>query len=298
MKKGYLIKKIKNTPLSSGVYFFLDKNGKPLYIGKALNLMSRLKSYLDSNNQRISKMLSLAIDIDYKKTYSEIEALILESQLIKKLKPIFNIKMRDDKQYFYVGITRSTSSGQAREKFPKIFLTHQPQKHEFQYRHIDISSFIGPFTDGVALKTTLRLLRRIFPYCTCKQRHNNFCLNYHIGKCLGVCCLKQQSHNFKFSVLNFKKTHNNYKKNIKAIKDILTGKKTTLIKKLKKEMVAHGNKGNLEESIKLQKQIKKLEKVFENAKILRHFDDSKYFESSKWRGNIIKEIKKKFKFLK
>ena len=180
-----------------GIYIFKE-GGKKLYIGKAANLKSRLRSYLRTSDARIQKMLSIANRLELRTTGSDVEALILESQLIKKYRPKFNIMMRDDKQYGFVGFTssthstkprggepvESTSSGQA-EKYPKIFITHQPN---LKYRNIEISSFVGPFTDMGALKTTLRYLRRIFPYCTCRKSHNNFCLNYHIGKCPGFCC--------------------------------------------------------------------------------------------------------------
>jgi len=207
--KLLLKKRMENIPASPGVYIFLDKNKKPLYVGKAVNLKNRVKSYFtrSSGDSRvlISKMLGKISKIDFKETESEIEALILESQLIKKLKPRFNIVMRDDKQYFYVGITR--------EDFPKIFLTHQMENHG--KTKTTRYNFIGPFTDGKALKTTLKLLRRAFPYCTCKQKHHNPCLNYHIDNCLGFCCLKSIN---KKQITDSKKI---YQKNIRAIRDIL-----------------------------------------------------------------------------
>lgn len=236
----------KLVPNNAGVYFFRDKQGQILYIGKAANLKNRIRSYFNkqSENLRVFTMLKLVKKVTWQKTDSEIEALILESGLIKKNKPFFNIKLRDDKQYFFVGITKET--------LPKIFITHQT--------HNSNSSFVGPFTDGNALKTTMRLLRRIFPYCTCGQKHNNFCLNYHIGKCLGFCCLKNRSLKPEMRA--------EYQKNIKSIREVLEGKKNKLIKKLKKEMLNLGKKHNFEKAIELRDKIQKLEIVFENAKIL------------------------------
>ncbi|MBI2063079.1 MAG: GIY-YIG nuclease family protein [Candidatus Yanofskybacteria bacterium] len=233
---------LKTIPKTAGVYFFRDKHGN-LYIGKAVNLKNRISSYFNKQpkDPRISKMLEMAEKATFKKTDSEIEALILESQLIKKYKPPFNVMLRDDKQYFYVGFTK--------EKFPKIFLSHQIQN-------------IGPFTDGNALKVAMRLLRRLFPYCTCGQAHNNFCLNYHIGNCIGFCCLKSQNPESKKQNLEL------YNKNIKAIKEILTGKRDVLIKKLKKEMLGLGKKHDFEKAIEFRNKIQKLEKVFENAQVL------------------------------
>ena len=195
--------------------------------------------------------------------------------------------LRDGKQYFYVVFTHSTSSGQA-EEFPKIFLTHQPFDSLRSLRASPKSDFIGPFTDGTALKTTLRLLRRIFPYCTCKQAHHNFCLNYHIGKCLGYCCLKNLNPTIK------KELSAIYPKNIKAIKNILTGKRESLIKNLEKEMKELGEKGEFEEAIKLRDRIEKLKRIFENAKIIQdtiYQLDSKIDTSLETLKNIFKLAK-------
>lgn len=252
-----LVQKIQNSPQRPGVYSFKSKSGSALYIGKTANLRSRLRQYLkkEAYSPFLTHILGEAEKIEYKTTDSEIEALLLESQLIKKFQPKYNIMLRDDKQYFYVSITK--------EEFPKIFLTHQAGE-------------LGPFTDGAALKTTLRLLRRIFPYCTCKQKHNNFCLNYHIEKCPGYCCLKTTTQNSKI-----------YNKNIKAIKDILGGKKNPLIKQLEKELRELGKKKKFEEAINLRGKIKKLKQVFANAKILR--------DSVLQYANIAAELKKVFK---
>lgn len=265
--KGMKEPDYKKLPTSTGIYIFTGKNGKPLYIGKAINIRNRVKSYFKNSgsNPRIEKMIETSLNIKFIETDSEIEALILESQYIKKYKPDFNIMLRDDKQYFYVVITK--------EDFPKIFLTHQPDKKIK-------AEYIGPFTEGNALKVTLKLLRRVFPYCRCKQKHHNNCLNYHIGNCPGYCCLK--------NIEDEAKKKKEYKLNINAIKQILNGKKNTLIKKLNKEMMHSAKKEDFERSIELQKQIDKLETVFENAKIISDI-------GSHQRDSVLEELKKTFK---
>ena len=149
--------------------------------------------------------------------------------------------MRDDKQYFYVVLTK--------DEFPKIFISHQQKD-------------IGPFTDGGALKTTLKILRRIFPFCTCKQTHHNYCLNYHLENCPGYCCLKDQSKTGRQEL----KT---YLKNIKAVKDVLMGKKLSVIKSLEKEMRQTAKNNEFIKAISLRNKLKELKWIFENAKILR-----------------------------
>lgn len=237
-----LKEQIKKLPPSPGIYLF-SKGGKILYIGKALNLKNRIANYLKTEDSRIQRMIHEADKIDFIDTKTDIEALIMESQFIKKHRPDFNIMLRDDKQYFFVGFTK--------DNFPRFLLTHQP---------MNFIDYIGPFTDGSALKTTLRLLRKIFPYCTCKQSHNNFCLNYHIGKCPGFCCLKNPAVS--------KEQIKDYQKNIKAVKDILSGEKDSLIKKLEKEMTALSAKQEYEKAMELQYKIEKIKRVFENAQII------------------------------
>lgn len=291
------IKELKKIPHSPGIYIFKDAKNKPLYIGKSSDLKNRVKYYLKTTDFRLQKMIGVAKKLDYIRTTSDIEALILESQYIKKYKPMFNIMLRDDKQYFYVGFSD--------EQFSKIFLTHQPQNVASSKRQVirdrknrttnyllHTTDYVGPFTDGSALKTTLNYLRRIFPYCTCKQPHNNYCLNYHIGKCPGFCCLKNPGLKTKAESLK------QYRKNIKTIKDILSGKRVPLIKKLEKEMVALGKKEKFEEAIELRGKLEKLERVFENAKIIIRLNESypncpdiKHYDTSKYHSKTLSELK-------
>src|SRR3989344_2191555 len=243
-------------PPKPGIYLFRGHGGKILYIGKASNLKNRLNSYLKTEDIRIKKMLDSARSLKFLRTGSDIEALILESQLIKRYRPQFNIMLRDDKQYFYVGLTK--------DAMPRVYLTHQPgsDKH------------IGPFTDGSALKTTLRFLRSVFPYCTCKQTHHNYCLNYHIGKCLGFCCLKDSpEHSRRIAEEKI------YNDNIKAIEKILSGKKNSFVKELKKEAGNAAKRDDFEKAIELRDKIEKLERIFKNARIIRSSEIIKSYRS-------------------
>src|SRR3989344_6987707 len=143
--------KIAKLPLTPGVYLFKDKDGKIIYVGKSARLRARVKSYfrggMQSYHAARMRMLGEIADVESIETGSEIEALVEEARLIKKLKPRFIVFMRDSKNYAYVAITK--------EKFPRIYVTHQPHAREAEY--------LGPFTESRALKKTLRYLRRIFP---------------------------------------------------------------------------------------------------------------------------------------
>ena len=225
---------IKAAPKTPGVYIFYQ-NKTPLYIGKASNLKNRLQNYLKASDLKTAALHKEATDLKLLKLRSNIEALIEESKLIKKLKPRYNILWRDDKNYFYVCFSN--------DKFPRVFLTHQPgmqvrQPRTNGRRRESAKNLInapiwcgGPFTDGRAIKTVLRLLRRYFSYCTCKP-HFRLCLNAQINNCPGYCCktdAKLQITSESTNDASIKK----YRENITKIKNILTGKDKKFIRNLK-----------------------------------------------------------------
>lgn len=230
----------KQIPQNPGVYFFSAKGGKILYVGKALNLRARLRSRVLPKETK---------SISWEILNSEVEALIREAQLIKKFRPKYNVLMRDDKQYFFVGFTR--------EKYPKIFITHQRKEK---------ADYIGPFTEGGVLRSVLKTLRRVFPYCTClsrrakadKKPHKRPCLNARIGRCLGFCC----SNSFGVE-LSF------YRNNISTIKKILSGKNKSLTKTLKREMRKLSAAHKYEDAGKIRDQIRALERIFEHRGVIK-----------------------------
>ena len=222
----------KNIPNLPGVYFFRNALCKIIYIGKAANLRARLRSRALPKETK---------SISWEILGSETEALIREAELIKKHLPKYNVLMRDDKQYFYVGFTK--------EKFPKIFITHQKNR---------AADYLGPFTEGGVLRSALKTLRRAFPYCTCKKPHKRPCLNVRIGRCSGFCCVE-----------NIAEETKKYKKNISAIKQILSGKNRTLARGLKKEMHKLSDTKKYEEAGKIRDQIRALEKIFEHRGVIK-----------------------------
>ena len=209
---------IKTAPKDPGVYIFYH-NQIPLYVGKDSNLKNRLQSYLKITDFKTEALHREANKLKLIKLRSNIEALITESQMIKTLRPKLNILWKDDKNYFYVAITK--------EKFPRIYITHQPSN----IQHLT-SNLVGPFTDGQSIKAVLRLLRKFFPYCTCFQPHLRLCLNAQIGNCSGYCC--QRDTNIQMRADDTNNTNIKiYQKNIRKIKNILTGKDKKFIRQLK-----------------------------------------------------------------
>jgi len=233
-------KQISKLPKVSGVYCFKDEK-EILYIGKAANLRERVKNHFQQPSFKDYLFLDKIKKVGYIKTNSEIEALILEADLIKKYQPKFNVIWRDSKNYFFVAITK--------EEFPRVFLTHQ-KKIKNQKSKIEIE-YLGPFVDGKALKKTLYLLRKIFPYYSTKKHPPKKCQWCHLNLCPGPNPEKSE-----------------YQKNIKNLIEILRGKKKSVLKELKKEMKKAANEEDFEKAAKIRDQILALEKIFQHSKVL------------------------------
>lgn len=256
MKKITLKTRTKEAPRSPGVYYF-SAGKKIIYIGKAENLRERLRSYAGSEHTPAKKkMLENATGICWSVTTSAIEALIEEARLIKKHRPRFNVLLRDDKNYFFVACTK--------EPFPKFFLTHQ--RHTVK-KTPAVSRFVGPFTDGRAVKSALRALRKIFPFCTCRETHRRPCARAEIGACLGVCCLSNNAASPYADAAERKMRH---KKNAHAIIDILSGKRASVLKKLERAMHNASAAHDFERAIALRDQLSALQNIFAHrAPLLR-----------------------------
>jgi len=267
--------KLKKLPKSPGVYFFKDKNGKIIYTGKASVLKNRVSQYFSKSykhSPKTQKLIENIFDFEILVCSSEIDALIQEAYFIKKYNPKYNIVLRDDKNYFFVGITK--------EDFPRIFITHQPLENTKQKIQV---KYIGPFTEGFALKETLKLLRKTFPYRHCIKLPKKACLQYHLNRCPAPCINK----NIKTSL----------KKNIKYIEKILKGEKQTLLKKLELEMKKYAKKEKFEEAQEVKRQIENIKKIFEHKYSLKNFKNIKkakinWERSEKFIQNLLKTKKK------
>lgn len=221
--------KKKKLPDAPGVYFFLGPKKKILYIGKATNLRSRVRSYFakdlgDTRGVRIVRMVADAKGIEFRETDSVLEALILEANLIKTHKPHYNVSEKDDKSFNYVVVTK--------EDFPRVLLVRGKELEATWPKGTVLKTF-GPFPHGLQLKEAMRLIRRIFPYRdTCipapqqvaEGKKPRPCFNRQIGLCPGVCSGETN------------KTE--YRKLIRHIVLFFEGKKKALLKELEKEMKA------------------------------------------------------------
>jgi len=295
-----LKKKAGELPKNSGVYCFKNEK-KILYIGKAANLRERVKQHLPSlakrgeagdeaklqrpqqPGYRDNLFLDKVEKIGYIKTNSTIEALILEANLIKKYQPKYNVVWRDDKNYFYVGITK--------EDFPRIFITHQTKLKIENYKlKID---YIGPFVDGEALKQTLKMLQKVFPYRRCKTLAKRPCLWYQLGRCPAPCLLKISGYRGRPPVNFGRRMKQECQRNAKNLMKILKEGKNKVLKELRKEMKLASKNQDFETAGKIRDQIEALGRVLSHAKIFETVD-VRHQQIRDWNGlqKILQKILK------
>jgi excinuclease ABC subunit C len=242
-----LKEKLAGLPRSPGVYTFKDRNGKVIYVGKAKNLRSRVRSYFRETapeHPRTAVLVSRTHELDFIVTLSEVEALILEYNLIKHFRPRYNVNLKDDKKYPYIKVT-------GREPFPGVYPTRN-LKH-------DGSRYFGPYTDARAMRRSLKLLTDVFKIRTCKRklplkRPDRGCLNYHIGKCLGPC---------RGDVSPVE-----YKAMINQVCQYLSGRMTDLIKDVTSRMERESARLRFEEAARLRDTLNALEKVREKQVVV------------------------------
>jgi excinuclease ABC subunit C len=177
-----LVEKLDALPAKPGVYQFKNDDGKVIYIGKAQNLRNRVRQYFHKSrvtDTRIDAMVAKIVDVELTVTDNEIEALILEANLIKQLKPRYNVVLKDDKSYPFIALTK--------EMYPRVFVTR---------RKIPGYRYFGPYTDVKAMRSALKTIRDIFLIRSCNydlaessisQKKFKVCLDYHIKKCEGPC---------------------------------------------------------------------------------------------------------------
>jgi excinuclease ABC subunit C len=243
--KKHIRGKVARLPSTPGVYLWLDGDGKVLYAGKAKNLRSRVQSYLSETGDgrpQLPWLMSQAVTLDYIATDSEIEALVTEANLIKAKKPKYNVRLKDDKSYPYIKITK--------EAVPRIFLTRTIRN--------DGSRYLGPYTDVRAVRRTLELVHSLFPLRNCRdvlpsKRRKRACLNYQIGKCSGPCV----------GYITFEE----YNAYVNDAYRFIIGKNIDLIRDLTKRMKTASKALNFEHASELRDLIQAVQKVNERRKV-------------------------------
>jgi excinuclease ABC subunit C len=218
--------KVKQLPDTYGVYIMKSKTGQTLYVGKATSLRKRVSSYfLSGVSAKTGALAENIADIEYVECTSEEQALILEAALIKEKKPKYNIALRDDKSYPYVEITA--------DEFPRVFISRPKLRTK--------STLLGPYPKIGVLRSTLKLVRRIFPYCSCKGTPKRQCLYCHLKLCPAPFAGKISAPQ--------------YRENIKGIVRILKGEREELIRTLSERMASLSSEHRFEEAALLRDKI-------------------------------------------
>lgn len=280
--------KVKNLPGVPGVYFFYGADKELLYIGKATNLRSRVGSYFRGEHNRgewIDRMISLISDVAFQQTDSVLEALILESNLIKKHQPKYNTLEKDDKSFAYFAVTK--------EEFPRVLIYRRTdldlEKKEIikkgnlskklEAKSYKLSAIYGPYTSKYQMQTALKIIRRIFPFHALKQQSEKGCLDFQLGVCPGP---------YSGAI-----SKDDYKKNIRGIKMILEGKKGSLLRMLKREMETAAKKEEFEKAADKRNKIYALEHIRDVALMTREFEEDNFeFPISNFESNQNDRISK------
>lgn len=246
-----LAEKLKTLPKEPGVYFHKSSTGEIIYVGKAANLKNRVKQYFQNSRVRDVKTDALVAEItdtDWITVETELDALFLESEMIKRYMPRFNILLRDDKSQIYVRIPLN-------EAYPAITFTRGPQD--------DGATYFGPYYNGYAVKKALRYLRRVFPYSTHEVMPKRLCLQYHIGLCPGV---EEQ-----------KISSRDYKETLKKLIRYFKGERKALMREIESDMKRAAKDRNYEEAARLRNRLRDLNEL--QRQII--FGDREFMDLSK-----------------
>ena len=243
-----LEEKLKNLPDKPGVYIMKNVQGQIIYIGKAINLKNRVRQYFQSSRNQLPKVCAMVEnikDFEYIITKNELEALILECNLIKKHRPRYNVMLKDDKHYPYIKITLG-------EGFPRVIKVREIKK--------DKAKYFGPYTDGKAVNQTIELIQRIFPIRSCSKNIEKIagkerpCLNAHINRCIAPCTGKVS-----------KEEYDNI---VQPVCLLLEGKQQKLIIDLEEKMEKHAQNLEFEKAAEVRDQLEAVRKISEKQIII------------------------------
>ena len=242
----HLQEKIDALPTKPGVYLMKDREGHILYVGKAVSLRARVRSYFHASagySPKIQRLVASIADIDFIVTASELEALILESDLIKRHKPRYNVRLKDDKRYPYIKVTWQ-------ESYPRVLIVRRMEREGARY--------FGPFTAAWAVQQTLQTLRRVFPYLTCSRtitgQDERACLYLDIGLCLGPCIGAA--------------SQEEYRSMIDGLCRFLEGKADEIVADLEARMQAASRRLDFEQAAVYRDQLTAMQRVIERQKIV------------------------------
>lgn len=244
-----LDEKLKSLPANPGCYLYKDGKGAIIYVGKAINLKNRVRSYFQksaNHSPKTKRLVAHIVDLEWIVTDSELEALVLECNLIKRHRPKYNIRLRDDKHYPYLLLT-------AAEPFPRLLITRRVQQG-------DGNRYFGPYTNSHAVGETLNLVYRLFPLVTCRKPWTNRaeqkpCLYHHMGRCPEAPCAGLAD-------------PERYRQAVRDVELFLSGRQEALVKQLRTQMEAAADDLQFERAAKLRDQIQAIQMIVERQKVV------------------------------
>ena len=238
-------KRLKAVPDSPGVYLLRDTGGQVIYVGKALRLRDRLRSYFTpgyAQNARIAELLRKVFDFEVVRAANEVEALVLECNLIKHYRPRFNIRLKDDKNYLYLKLPVT-------EAYPRVHYTRRVQD--------DGALYFGPYTSAQSLRSTVKSLRQLLPFRTCSEdifRQGKVCLDYHIRRCPGPCEKRISG--------------DDYRARIREVGLFMEGRSDLLTKDLRVRMTTAAGALEFESAARYRDQLMAIERIADRQKVL------------------------------
>jgi len=261
-------RRLRAVPDVPGVYLFRDAKTQVIYVGKALRLRDRLRSYFTpgyGETARVSELVRKIHDFEFVTAANEVEALVLECNLIKNYRPRFNIRLKDDKNYLYLKLP-------VKEEFPRVHYSRRVQN--------DGSLYFGPYTSAQSLRGTVKSIRQLLPFRTCSDeifKQGKVCLDYHIKRCPGPCERRIGA--------------DDYRARIHEVALFMEGRSDVLVRELHERMEGAADKLDFENAARYRDQLQSIEKIADRQKVLTHSrDDHDLIAYARRGGEVYVEI--------
>jgi excinuclease ABC subunit C len=261
-------RRLQAVPETPGVYLFRDKRSQVIYVGKALRLRDRLRSYFTpayAQTARVAELINRATDFEFVTTANEVEALVLENNLIKNYRPRFNIRLKDDKNYLYLKLPVT-------EEFPRVHYSRRVQN--------DGALYFGPYTSAQSLRSTVKSIRQLLPFRTCSDeifKQGKVCLDFHIKRCPGPCERRISSED--------------YKARINEVALFMEGRSDILVGELQERMESAANRLDFENAARYRDQLQSIERIADRQKVLtRGRDDQDIVAYARSGGDVFVEV--------
>jgi len=261
-------RRLRAVPDGPGVYLFRDNRAQVIYVGKALRLRDRLRSYFTpgySETARVADLVRKIYDFEFVTTANEVEALVLECNLIKNYRPRFNIRLKDDKNYLYLKLPVT-------EQFPRVHYSRRVLK--------DGALYFGPYTSAQSLRSTVKSIRQLLPFRTCSDeifKQGKVCLDFHIKRCPGPC--------------ERRISPEDYKARIHEVALFMEGRSDVLVHELKDRMDSAAGRLDFENAARYRDQLQSIEKIADRQKVLtRGRDDQDLIAYARSGGDVFVEV--------